>query len=100
MLSPSSHGEPGTLYCYGSTYIQAGCPSCCPTNSVKTLKAKTLPICASLYRFMLSGTYAGSVNSFKDLDSDLKLNLQFYKWKMAQHVMALSPSLCAKSYVF
>jgi len=26
------------------SFLQAGCPSCCPTNSVKALKAKALKL--------------------------------------------------------
>jgi len=29
------------------SFLQAGCPSCCPTNSVKALKAKTVDITAN-----------------------------------------------------
>jgi len=26
------------------SFLEAGCPSCCPTNSIKALKARPLPI--------------------------------------------------------
>jgi len=27
---------------HNSSFLQAGCPSCCPTNSIKALKAKEI----------------------------------------------------------
>ena len=35
MLQTDNHTSTTPL----SSFLQAGCPSCCPTNSVKTLKA-------------------------------------------------------------
>jgi len=33
------------------SFLQAGCPSCCPTNSVKALKANTLCSYLSLHMY-------------------------------------------------
>jgi len=38
-LIPDSHANIPTL-----SFLQAGCPSCCPTNSVKALKAISKPL--------------------------------------------------------
>ena len=35
----ASAGPYASLHCAPLCFLQAGCPSCCPTNSVKTLKA-------------------------------------------------------------
>jgi len=37
LLQTDNHANTSPL-----SFLQAGCPSCCPTNSVKALKALTL----------------------------------------------------------
>jgi len=50
-LQPDNHASTPQL-----SFLQAGCPSCCPTNSVKALKARTDTYIISsslLYQFLI-----------------------------------------------
>jgi len=35
---------------YHPIFLQAGCPSCCPTNSIKALKATTYIVNSTMYK--------------------------------------------------
>ena len=66
-----------TLAPHHSVFLQAGCPSCHPTNSVKTLKGKTQ------YNEEEWGIESSSVlNRWVFRETGIKLRLKLAKWTM------------------
>ena len=53
------------------SFLQAGCPSCCPTNSVKALKAKALCFFVTQWRKTTQTTAAETVQK---VDSETQLH--------------------------